>query len=229
MSYSNYLRQEEQSIFREIYQHPFVQGIADGKLPQNSIIHYVQQDTQYLDTYCRVYGLALAKSRTPHQLRLFFNRIGVLLEGETIPHQNLCTAAGVVHSEITRRPVELAPTAYHYSNHLLSIAQTGTLGEIVAAVLPCHQVYVDIAQRMMRDIRPTEDHPFYQWLTFYSSESMVSGLSVLTSLVDELAESADETYLCAMQSAYRKSCWLEYAFFDMAFQVEDWALRRTSQ
>ncbi|KPV40872.1 thiaminase II [Alicyclobacillus ferrooxydans] len=222
MSFAQSLRQDADPIFEAIYLHPFVQGIAKGQLPPESLIHYVSQDTEYLNTYSKVYGMALSKAQTPDQMRLFYNRIGILLEGELIPHLNLCRVAGVTHDEVMQHPVELAPTAHHYARHMLCVAQQGTLGEIVAVVLPCQWVYVDTARRIIEEFQPTTEHPFYDWISFYASDEMHQGLMELTALLDHLAPGARELDLAMMRSAFLDSSRLEYQFFDMAFTLQKW-------
>lgn len=222
MSFATSLRHEADAIFESIYHHPFVRGIAQGHLARESLIHYVQQDSQYLSTYCRVYGLALAKSLTHRQMRLFHERIGFLLDGELAPHQNLCRVADVPYETVVQTTTGLAPTAHHYAKHMMSVAQQGTLGEIVAVVLPCHWVYVEVAQRMVDQQPPTASHPFYDWITFYASAHMRAGLHELTTLLDELADDAGDLDHYLMKAAFLDSTRLEYQFFDMAYTLERW-------
>ncbi|MDQ0190683.1 thiaminase II [Alicyclobacillus cycloheptanicus] len=222
MSFATSLRQEAQSIFDSIWQHPFVQGLAKGELPREVIIHYVQQDTQYLNTYCKVYGMALAKAHTQAQMRAFYERIGLLLDGELVPHQNLCQVAGASYEAVRQKAAELAPTAHHYARHMLSVAQQGTLGEIVAVVLPCHWIYVDIAKQIVDESHPAANHPFYDWISFYASDRMQAGLNELITMLDELAASSGELDSYLMKSAFLDSCRLEYQFFDMAYKLERW-------
>ena len=65
MSLTAELRKEAEPLFQRIYHHPFVQGIKNGKLSSEQLIHYVQQDHQYLTTFVRIYALALAKVPNP--------------------------------------------------------------------------------------------------------------------------------------------------------------------
>ncbi len=41
MSFSAELRKEANPIFNAIFEHPFVQGIANGELRNEQLIHYV--------------------------------------------------------------------------------------------------------------------------------------------------------------------------------------------
>ncbi|WDL95826.1 thiaminase II [Alicyclobacillus sp. ALC3] len=222
VSFSGSLRRQADGIFESIYAHPFVQGIANGSLPSSALIHYVRQDTEYLSTYCKVCGMAIAKSLTHRQMLVFHKRIALVLGGEQIPHENFCRVAGVPYTDVIARRTDLAPTAHHYARHVLSVAQQGTLGEIVAVLLPCHWVYLDLAKRMLDKHKPTPDHPFYDWITFYSRTEMQHGLAELTEMLDELAESAGELDYYMMTSAFLDSFRLEYQFFDMAYRLERW-------
>lgn len=215
-------RCEAEPIFRAIRQHSFVQGIASGALPQQTLIHYVQQDTQYLRIYGKVYGLALAKAQTPQQMRVFYDRLGPLLDGELIPHKNLCRVAGIAYEEVMHESVEQAPTAHHYANHMLSVASLGTLGEILAVLLPCHWVYVDIGKFLMQAVNHSTDHPFYDWMAFYASDGMQAGLDELTEILDHVAMDVGEYERRGMRQAFLDGCRLEYKFFDMAYRVEVW-------
>jgi thiaminase/transcriptional activator TenA len=221
MSFSTHLREQADPIFRAIRMHPFVQGIAHQTISREALIHYVRQDVQYLQTYARVYGIALAKAETPEQMRMFYERIGVVLGGELIPHLNLCRAASVDY-EALKRTSGLAPTAHHYAQHMQSTAQSGSLGEIVAVLLPCHWTYVDLATHIVAEIQPSEAHTFYDWLTFYASEEMKASLEELIALLDDCADRASEAERARMASAFLASCRLEYAFFDMAYKLETW-------
>lgn len=224
MSISEQVRRNADPFFSAIRQHPFVQDIAHERLSRAAIIHYVQQDVQYLKTYAKVYGLAIAKSQTQEQMQLFHERIKVVLSGELIPHYNLCRVAGVNY-ETMKQPVSMAPTTHHYARHMLSAAYTGSLMEIIAAVLPCHWTYVDLARDIAKAIT-IGDHPnhlFYDWITFYASDSMLSSLHELTTLLDECAREASASDIENIQSIFNDGCLLEYRFFDMAYKQETWS------
>ena len=61
MTNSSYLWQANQDLSEACLQHPFVRGIADGSLPQNSFAYYVAQDAFFLGTFARAYSIAAAR------------------------------------------------------------------------------------------------------------------------------------------------------------------------
>ena len=134
MSFSDQLRQEADPIYKAIVQHPFVQGIGKGNLKKESLVHYVKQDFEYLNAYARVYGLAVSKCDNREDMAMFNKKLGFIFYSETAPHTNLCQVAGVEYEDLQGFP--LAPTAQHYTRHMLTVAHEGTLGEIIAVLLP---------------------------------------------------------------------------------------------
>jgi len=61
MSFTEQLRRENDDLFAAIFKHPFVRGIAEGKLDREQLIHYVKQDYEYLNAFMRIYGIAISK------------------------------------------------------------------------------------------------------------------------------------------------------------------------
>lgn len=222
MSFSEQLRVDAHEIFEAIKRHPFITGIAESTLTSAQLSHYVQQDYQYLTTYVRLYGLALAKCSNRHEMRDLHARIGFVLNEEVHPHLNFCRVANVSYESLQGEAVRLAPTAHHYAQHMLAVAGGGTLGEIIAALLPCHWTYVEIAQYLDDCVHPTATHPFYEWISFYNSDSMKTGLVDLRAWLDTYATDAGCAEKARMRSAFVDSCHLELRFFEMAYTVERW-------
>ncbi|WAH37833.1 thiaminase II [Alicyclobacillus dauci] len=224
MQFTDELRNLTDALFKRIKRHPFVQGIANESLEPNQLIHYVQQDYQYLTTYVQVYGLAMAKCTNRDQMRDLHARMRIVLEEEIHPHINFCRVAQVDYRDL-QTGVALAPTAHHYAKHMLSVAQSGSLGEILATLLPCHWIYIDIADDMMSRVQPNETHAFYDWIRFYSSEEMHTGLATFRDWIDAYTLNSGERERDLMREHFLTSCQLELRFFDMAYTLEDWAVR----
>ncbi|GMA56069.1 thiaminase/transcriptional activator TenA [Alicyclobacillus sacchari] len=227
MRFSTELYEASRPIFAATLAHPFLQGIAQGELPRDALVRYVQQDELYLTTYCRVYAKALACADTDEHMRDFYDRVGLLLEGEHEAHENLLQVAAVRPDE-RGAMVEKLPTLHHYESHLLAVAATSDFGAIIAAILPCHWLYVDLARRIVDEVQPTADHPFSAWLSFYASDDMKDSLDRLLVMVDKRAALANTEARAFMRAAYMESCYLEYRFFDMAYRGESWLPQTTA-
>ena len=223
MTFTDILREENEDVFQMIFEHPFVQGIGKGELPNEAVAHYVKADFEYLNAFMKIYSVALSKSESREDIRYFHERIQFILQDEIHPHHNFCDYIGIGYGELQGHP--LPPTADHYVKHMMYHAQLGTLGETLGALLPCPWTYFEIGKELMNKYRPDADHPFYNWINFYAK----SGRTTLDmrNRLDLLAAGASDAELTTIKEAYRKSCQLELGFWEMANTCEEWPAKRT--
>lgn len=219
MSFSAELRKAANPIFQAIFEHPFVQGIASGDLKKEQLIHYVKQDFEYLNSFIRIYGLAISKCENREDMDMFNKQISFILNSEIHPHNNFCQAAGVHYEELQGFP--LSPSSQHYIRHMLTVAYEGTLGEILAVLLPCPWTYWEIGRKLMLEVQPNPSHPFYEWICFYG-ERTDSITTKFCDRLDEWAKEATDREKEKMKDHFIKSCQLEYMFWDMAYKLEEW-------
>ena len=218
MSFTQELRQRADGIFQAIFGHPFVKGIADGSLGREQLIHYVKQDYEYLNAYMRISGIAISICTSRDEISMFTEQISFILHSEVHPHQNFCTAAGVAYEEMQGYP--LAPSAHHYIRHMLTVAHEGSLGEIMAVLLPCPWTYVEIGRKLLDEVQPDASHPFQEWIQFYGRAG--GATDKFRELVDAWAEGATSVERARMAEHFMLSCQLEYMFWDMAYRQEEW-------
>ncbi|KHE72572.1 thiaminase II [Halobacillus sp. BBL2006] len=220
MSFTEVLRKENNDIYEEIFSHPFVQGIGEGSLPPESIAHYIKADYEYLNAFMHVYGMAISKSHKREDIQFFNDQVNFVLHSEVHPHHNFCEHIGVRYEDLQGFP--LPPTADHYIKHMIYHASQGSLGEILATLLPCPWTYLEIGKYLMEKVQPSSDHPFYPWISFYADGEMAALTNHLRSRLDALAEEASESEQQKMKQAFRKSCQLEYLFWEMSLKCEEW-------
>jgi thiaminase/transcriptional activator TenA len=225
MSFSQQLREEADHIFEACYNHPFIKGVAQGKLEKEQLVHYVKQDFEYLNAMIQTRAIGMAKCTAREDMEMFNTSIGFILNSEIHPHNNFCQAAGVRYEDLQGYP--LAPTAQHYTSHMLNVAQQGTLADIIAVTLPCPWIYLYIGERIIQEYKPAENHPFYEWITFYGAQTEPR-MNVYLNKLDELASQSSEEEKQQMKKYFMLSCQLEYMFFDMAYKIEDWPVQKES-
>jgi thiaminase/transcriptional activator TenA len=217
VSFSHDLRQQADSIFDAILHHPFVRGIATATLTREQLAHYVQQDFQYLTVFCQIYALAIAKATTREDMSLFHQRIGYVLHSETHPHHNFAEVAGYELEELMHGT--LLPTSRNYTRHMLHVAYSGSLGEILAALLPCPWTYWEIGVQLKEEVTPNPAHPFQPWIDFYAGSETTQQL---VQRLDRWAEEANADERARMADHFLTSCRMEYLFWEMAYNLEAW-------
>lgn len=223
MSFSQNLRTEADEIFNAIFEHPFVRGIAKGDLKKEQLTHYVKQDFEYLNVFMRIYGIAVSKCQDREDIQMFSDQMSFILNSEIHPHNNFCQVAGVSYDEL--QGYSLAPAAHHYTRHMLTAAHEGTLGDILAALLPCPLTYLEIGKELIQEVQPDQTHPFYDWIMFYGSRADTAANKFCNRL-DQWAQSATDSEKEKMKDHFLLSCQLEYLFWDMAYKLEDWPVKK---
>lgn len=220
-SFTEGMRLKADPVFEAIFDHPFVKGIADGDLSSEQLAHYVRQDYQYLTVFCQVYGLAISKCTSREDLAFFNEQIGFVLDDENHPHRNLARVSGYPMEELGRETI-LAPTSLAYTRHMLHAAHTGTMGELLCALLPCPLTYREIGLRLKKEVEPDDSHPFKPWIEFYADPRIGDICREFEGRVDRLAAAAGEDERGRMEENFLTSCRLEYLFWEMAHGLEGW-------
>ncbi|QTM98029.1 thiaminase II [Sediminibacillus dalangtanensis] len=226
MTFSEQLRKQADEVFEGILQHPFIRGIAEGNVPKQALIHYVKADYEYLSAFNRIYGLAISKCEDRSDMGFFQEQIGFVLNSEIHPHENFCRVAGVNYDDLQGSP--LPPTADHYVAHMSKAAYSGTMGETLAALLPCPWTYLEIGRAILEEKQPDTSHPFYEWISFYADGEIAEVTHELCRKIDRWASNASEQDKQKAAQAFIKSCQLEYRFWDMAYTQEEWPFSLSS-
>lgn len=219
MSYSAELHDRHQDVFETFWTHPFLEGLKDGTLAPEKVLHYVGQDHLYLNAFVRCYGLGLTLSPDRDWMGFFHENVRFLLEDETHPHHVLCEAAGVSYEQA--QVDRLAPTAQAYANHMLESGRD-SLGVLMAALLPCPWTYIWAGERQMAEQPPAANHPFGGWWEFYGSPESVGILTDFRERFDRLTGDAGSAERERMAAAFEASARYEVRFWEMAWTLEAW-------
>ncbi len=216
MTFTQQIRQEADALFQASFDHPFVQALGEGTLDEAKFRHYVLQDSYYLNQFSKVQAKGAILSHDMELSSRFLTHALHTIEAEHALHREFFTMLDVTEEE--RRGFEPAPTAYAYAMHM---QQAGpTLGDVLAAILPCYWVYYEIGERL-KDAKP--EHPIYTaWIATYGSEWFRELVEEQIDRLDLLAEQATEVERTRYRQSFLKSCYYEVAFWQMAWTLETW-------
>ena len=131
MALSSQLWQQHLELANDSLCHPFVQGIGDGTLPQQTVAYYVGQDAFFLEAFARAYSIAAAKAPTWEGFTVFHDlAAGVLAELKL--HQGYAQAWNV---DLTA--VSPGTATRQYTDFLLATAWSQPIGVTAVAMAPC--------------------------------------------------------------------------------------------
>lgn len=202
MSLAGALWAENADLAAAALAHPFVQGIADGSLPEASFAGYVAQDAFFLEAFARGYATAVARSTDRAGLEDFADLLQGVRE-ELRLHDGYAARWGI--DLATARP---ASATLAYTDFLLATAGFGDLGRLCAGMTPCMRLYAHLG----RSLRPSPAGRYREWVDTYSADDFEDLALTLERLLDRYAVDTP-----AVRSAYRRAMHLELGFFDAAW------------
>lgn len=191
-----------QDVARACLAHPFVRGLAEGRLPISSFRSYVAQDAYFLRAFARAYGSALARSADSHGLEAFHALIGGVLD-ELKLHTSYAA-----RWEVDLARVDAAPATLAYTDFLLATAGLGSVGEICAAMTPCMRLYAYLGQALLAEGAAESSNPYREWVETYASPDFETLAATLETLLNRYAQNTEP-----VRGAYRRAMQLELAFF----------------
>lgn len=216
--FHTWLDREHASLWGAIFDLPFVRELGAGSLARERFRYFVEQDILYLDAFTRTLTRAAAWAEANGPRQMLIDHVAGVLSMEFGPHTERAPQLGIdVASLRTREP---APVTVAYVDHMLRVAESGPLGDVIAAVLPCYWVYQRVGERLAAD--PPEEPLYRDWVRFYASEQFAQATRDQIDLLDRVAAEATERDRQRMARWFRRSLRYEWMFWDQAYRGLDW-------
>ena len=215
------LRRRGERIWQAIYGHSFLRELHAGTLPMNRFTYFILQDYVYLLDFAQVLCQGGAKSPNLETLELFCRHALGAVEVERSFHASFGKNSGLSREQLDA--VTKGPVTQAYIGHLQSVARSGTLGEIVAAVLPCYWIYGEIGRRLYRN-RPRRPKIYREWIETYASEEFWKPVREQIQLMDRLGTSAHSSEKKLMTAHFILSSRYEFMFWEQAYRLERWPI-----
>ncbi|MPZ76806.1 MAG: thiaminase II [Deltaproteobacteria bacterium] len=218
-NFTTQLRRRGERIWRAIEGHSFLRELHAGTLPMHRFTYFILQDYVYLLDFAQVLCQAGAKSPDLETLDLFAHHALGAVEVERSFHASFGKSLGLSREQLDA--VIKAPVTQAYIDHLQSVARSGTLGEIVAAVLPCYWIYGEAGRRLYRN-RPAKPKIYRQWIETYASETFWQPVREQIQLMDRLGAAANRGEKKLMTAHFILSSRYEFMFWEQAYRLESW-------
>ncbi len=206
-------------IYGAILAHPFLTGLTDGSLPQDTFAFFVVQDALYLQGYAE--ALAAVASRAPDAAGTeMFARHAAGVAVEAKLHDSLLTDLGIDPASVG--VTEAAPTTLAYTSYLLATIRGGSYAEGVGAVLPCYWIYWEVGKELVRHGSP--DPRYQRWIGTYGGEEFGDIAREVLAATDELGAGLSPSERARVHRHFRATSRYEWMFWDMGYRKESWPL-----
>jgi thiaminase/transcriptional activator TenA len=216
---SDDLRRANAAAWDRVFAHPCVRAIGGGSLPVERFRYYLAQDYLFLVEYGRVLALAVARAPDLGTMGRLARVLESTLNDEMDLHRTYSAGFGVSAEALESAPP--SPTTRAYTDFLVATAYSGSLVEILFALLPCAYGYHEIGLRLRGGGGLREDNPYAEWIRAYASEEYGSLATWLRDLADVLAEGLPQREVKVLEQHYVEGLRHELAFWEAAWLYAD--------
>ena len=216
--FHDHLDRATQETWDAIYALPYLAALAAGELDESKFAFFIAQDIHYLDGFAAVLRHASTLAEDKATRAFLAGRADNVLRVEQALHGTFAPRLGLDVEAV--RAGEPAPVTVAYLNHMRSVAAHGTLGEVIACVLPCYWVYRRIGVRL--EASPPPHDLYATWVGAYASPAFGVAVDQQIALLDTLAARASEEERARMQRWFHRSLRYEWMFWDQADRLLAW-------
>ncbi|NLL83341.1 MAG: thiaminase II [Lentisphaerae bacterium] len=203
------------------FNHPFVRGIIDGSLSPDKFRFYQMQDARYLEAYAAASSLVAVRCTTPDDMLWFIDSARIALVTERSLHTNYGLKFG--YDATTIANLELTLNNRAYQDHIIAVAQRGSMVEAVAALTPCPWLYIAIGRALLAELGSVPaTHPYADWLHMYSDPHFDTYISELLTRLQRYSDEADDSARQRAVKAFVVGIRYEWLFWEQAWQLQTW-------
>ena len=215
---SESLRKDADSIWREIFDHPFVVELYKGTLPIEKFEFYVLQDYNYLVSDMKNLSILSSRAESVEAMREMLEIAHLEATSEFESYEKLLRDLGYTTEEAIR--TESTQTNISYSSFLLATSSLKTFWEGLAATLPCFWTYAEIAEFHKDKLNESKNSLYLEWASVYLTEPYRDLVNKMKGLLDDASnieyEKLKEVFITA--SKY------EYIYWSVAYEMEEWPI-----
>lgn len=200
--------------------HPFVQQMGDGSLPEAAFRHYLVQDYLFLIHFARAYALAAYKATTLAEIRAGAAGLSAIVDTEMALHVKLCGNWGLSPEDLEAAAEARATMAY--TRYVLEAGLRGDLLDLYTALAPCIIGYAEIGKTLAAIPSATEpaENRYAVWITEYASEGYQQIADAARDNLDRLAaEAMTEARFPKLVKIFDQATRLEADFWQMGLTL----------
>jgi thiaminase/transcriptional activator TenA len=205
-------------LYEKILAMPFNAELAAGTLSLDRFRHYIIQDAHYLEGFARALALAAAKADNADHIVQFAEAAKTAIIVERALHADYFRQFGI--SAIDFAAAQPTPVCDHYVSYLLRIAALEAFPVVLAALLPCFWIYLEVGKSI--HARAASPNPYQAWIDTYVGEEFAAAVRAVIATTDEVAARASEKTVQSMHAAFTRATQLEWMFWDSAYRLAKW-------
>lgn len=210
------INKKTEHILQQIKEHAFIKELMTGTLPKEIFYFYINQDAIYLSEYKKVLSEVGIKCSDENDTQFFLESAIGIIRVENALHQRFLGKE--------KQTNLVSPTCELYISYLSRMANTKSIEEVLAAVLPCFTIYKQVGDYILENQTNKNDNLYQDWINTYGSEAFANSVNKAVKITNKHAETACPKTRKKMNEAFEKASKLEWMFWDSAYNKESWKI-----
>lgn len=206
-------------VFRSAVKHPFLEGLASGKLERGKFRFYLEQDLLYLREFSRLLLELAAKAPLGAQAQTLARHANEAIAEEAALHGDILGLKEAALKEGAPGFV-MSPSNLAYVNHLRASVWRGSFLEGMAAVLPCYWYYLEAGKELAKRGSPVPEYD--RWIRQYAGPEYAKSVAEAIAIFNAAAAQATPAERERAARIFETSARYEWMFWDMAWRQERW-------
>ena len=192
----------------------FLREMGENTLDRSAFYDYIVQDSIYLRDYLRAFAMAMAKSRTLHEMQVFYSILGYVNDSENATRLQYLADCGMTDADVEL--VAKKPACAAYTQFLTDVAAKEEIPEILMAVMPCMLGYYYVFQSVLDRYPSVVDTYYGALVKDYTSDFYKECCKIWTDYCNEVCEGIDGERKQKLSDLFLQASKHELYFWQMA-------------
>jgi thiaminase/transcriptional activator TenA len=200
------LREGASGAWDAMQGHRFVRDVEADRLPREVFIRYLIYEADFVESAVLIFGHALLRAPGLAERRVLVNVQYGLVEKQLPYFQTTFRQMQITPPPRARFPADVEA----FRDRMLTTAENGSYGEIIAAMLAAEWMYATWCGRAAAGL--ISDPHLRRWVRLHTEAPFLQGVAWLQEQVDAQAQVIDATSCDAMIGCFARTLMLEIGF-----------------
>lgn len=217
MSFSESLYAQAEPEWKNLLEHPFIQGMKDGTLDERLFRNYMIQDYLYLTEYVKIIAVTLTRAKTLDEIKFLSEMLSQTVNELDQVHLVNMKRLGISAEEVRHASDQKERT--DYLSFMMEQAASFDVLTGLVVLLQCSWSYAYIAEQIVRQDPDVVNRSVYgSWFASYDAMEYKTANQHLTDMVDCCAIGIEEEEKKRLTTLFVRCNAFEHAFWDMLYR-----------
>ncbi|MFI3238617.1 MAG: TenA family transcriptional regulator [Lachnospiraceae bacterium] len=204
---------DTQPIWEQCLQVGFIKEMCNDTLSQEKFLNYIIQDSLYLRDYIRVHAMAVFKSRTLKEMKVFASVLGYVNDSENATRLKYLSDNNLTDDDIEN--FEKNHVCKAYTDFLFDYAVNQDIPEILMAFIPCMIGYYEVFRLVLKQYPQIMTSYYKEFVCDYTTNEYKKSCDEWIAFANVICESLDDERKNNLKKIYTQSSMYELEFWKM--------------